>query len=112
MIYSRWRPDLGGYDYFETATRLGLGDDPPVPSLPRGTDIGVASTDIGRSVAGGALRHVGTGPTARGSILPISREGLSGFTDVAASVPLWAAVGVFGVGVAAALWAWNQRNKQ
>lgn len=111
MIYSRWRPDLGGYDYFQTPRRLGLGDDPPVPSLPRGTDIGVPSTDIGRS-AGAGLRHVGSGATARGSILPISRAGLSGIPDVLSRSPAWIAFAVFGVGVAAVVWTVRKESKQ
>lgn len=77
MIYSRWRPDVGGYDYFQSAERRGLGDDLPVPKLNGGTAIGVASTDIGRP-APGALHPAGSGPVAKGSILPLSRQGLSG----------------------------------
>ncbi len=103
MIYSRWRPDTGGYDYFSTPARLGLGDDPPIPSLPRGTDIGVASTDIGRSAPGG-MTHIGTGPTARGSILPLSRDGLSGVADIIGRVSPWVAFGIFAVGVGAVAW--------
>jgi hypothetical protein len=77
MIYSRWRPDVGGYDYFQSAERRGLGDDLPVPKLSGGTAIGVASTDIGRP-SPGALHPAGNGPVAKGSILPLSRQGLSG----------------------------------
>lgn len=111
MIYSRWRPDIGGYDYFSSPARLGLGDDLPVPSLPRGTDIGVASTDIGRPAPTG-LAHTGTGPTPRGSILPLSRDGLSGVGDVMSKVPLWVAFGVFGVGVAAAIWTLKKGQRR
>lgn len=75
MIYSRWRPDRGGYDYYESGERRGLGDDLPVPDMPMGTAIGVASTDIGR-VPSGSVRHVGSGAVARGSLMPISRAGL------------------------------------
>jgi hypothetical protein len=111
MIYSRWRPDIGGYDYFSAPARLGLGDDLPIPTLPRGTDIGVASTDIGRPAPSG-LSHIGTGPTPRGSILPLSRDGLSGVAGMMGGVPLWVALGVFGVGVAAVMWKLKTGKKQ
>ena len=77
MKYSRWRPDTGGYDYFEAADRFGLGDDLPVPRLTGGTDIGIASTDIGRNPIA-ATRPAGSGRTPQGSIMPLSRQGLSG----------------------------------
>lgn len=96
MIYSRWRPDRGGYDYFESAERLGIGDDLPTPTLPGGTHLGVPSTDAGR-VPGGALRRVGSGPVARGSILPLSRAGLTGLGltfDATSPAGLLAALGV------------------
>lgn len=111
MIYSRWRPAVGGYEYFEAPSRLGLGDDLPVPSLPSGTAIGVASTDIGRPAAAG-LRPAGSGATARGSILPLSRDGLSGIADVVGRAPMWAAAGVVGIGIAASLWWLHKRRTQ
>lgn len=77
MVYSRWRPDKGGYDYFEASERRGLGDDMPVPQLTIASELGVASTDAGRSANGG-LRHAGAGPLPRGAILPLSRSGLAG----------------------------------
>ncbi len=110
MIYSRWRPAVGGYDYFEAPNQIGLGDDLPVPSLPSGTAIGVASTDIGRPAAPG-MRRTGSGATARGSIMPLSRDGLSGITDVVSGVPMWAAVSVCGAGIAAALWVLHKGRK-
>lgn len=88
MIYSRWRPDRGGYDYFESTERRPLGDDLPVPRLlPMGA-LGVASTDIGRRVPAGA-RYVGSGELARGSITPLSRSGLSGVVTFFQSIPTW-----------------------
>jgi hypothetical protein len=77
MIYSRWRPDRGGYDYYESDERFGLGDDLPVPSLPAGTSIGVASVDAGRRPSKATVA-AGSGPLARGMILPTSRAGLEG----------------------------------
>jgi hypothetical protein len=77
MIYSRWRPDKGGYDYFETSERYGLGDDLPVPKLSASSAIGVASVDAGR-VPPTHARFVGSGRYAKGMIMPTSRAGLSG----------------------------------
>ena len=104
MKYSRWRPDTGGYDYFEGSERFGLGDDLPVPKLHGGTDIGVASTDIGRTATTG-LRPAGSGPTPQGSIMPLSRQGLSGGLFEAMNLlPWWVPAGVLAVGVAAVFW--------
>jgi len=75
VIYSRWRPD-GGYDYYETPERRGLGDDLPVPRLRAVGPIGVPSTDAGRPLPSDA-RVVGRGALARGSIAPLDRGGLS-----------------------------------
>jgi len=104
VIYSRWRPDTGGYDYFEASERRGLGDDLPTPKLPAGTDIGVASTDIGRP-APGPLRPAGSGPVAKGSILPLSRQGLSGgpFSALSAA-PWWATAALIGLSAGVIYW--------
>lgn len=80
MIYSRWRADGSGYDYFETPERRGLGDDLPVPYLPSSSPLGVASTDIGRALPANA-RPLGSGKLPRGMIAPLSRAGLSGVPD-------------------------------
>jgi len=77
MIYSQWLPDRGGYAYYESSERRGLGDDLPVPRLRSTTALGVASTDIGRPLPLGA-KIIGYGPVARGSIVPFDRSGLSG----------------------------------
>lgn len=78
MIYSRWRPDKGGFDYFETPERFGMGDDLPTPSLPMGTALGVSSVLAGRVPRSSPLTPVGHGKEARGMIMPTSREGLQG----------------------------------
>lgn len=89
MIYSRWRPDKGGYDYFESSERYGLGDDLPVPRLPAGTSIGVSSVLAGRvPPAGVALRPLGSGAFARGMVMPTSRAGLQGLGFMGA-LPVW-----------------------
>jgi hypothetical protein len=78
VIFSRWRPDTGGYDYFDSpSTRYGLGDDLPVPRLPQVSELGAASTDIGRPMPADA-RLVGSGPIARGMIAPMNKSGLKG----------------------------------
>lgn len=91
MIYSRWRPDRGGYDYFESSERRGLGDDMPVPRLLAVNSLGAASTEVGRRTSNG-LRYVGSGEIARGAIMPLSRTGLSGLTTIFDAVPTWVLV--------------------
>jgi hypothetical protein len=65
VIYSRWDPSGGYYDYFEGDERPGINDDLPEPNLPRGTEIGVPSTDCGRPVPDGAA-YLGSGEWAVG----------------------------------------------
>jgi len=78
MIFSRWRPDTGGYDYFDSpSTRFGLGDDLPVPRLPKTSPLGTASTDIGRAIPDDG-KLIGSGPIARGMIAPMDKSGLMG----------------------------------
>lgn len=79
MIYSSWRPDKGGYNYFETAERRGYGDDLPVPRLRPRSPIGVASTSIGRTPKG-PLQPAGSGALAKGCILPLDRSNLKGLS--------------------------------
>lgn len=104
MIYSRWRPDTGGYDYYEVSERRGFGDDLPVPR--RGFSshpIGTSSVKLGRSPAG-QKRHVGFGPLARGMVLPVSTSGLSALPLVDRLGPLVIGVLAFVGGVAFADW--------
>jgi hypothetical protein len=102
VIYSRWRPDRGGYDYFESRERYGLGDDLPVPTLSGSSAIGVSSITAGRT-ARGPLVPVGSGPTARGMILPTSRDGLRGL-GVLGATPVTLIYGGVGV-IIGFLWA-------
>jgi hypothetical protein len=78
VIYSRWRPDKGGYDYFESGERFGLGDDLPTPTLTGGTVIGVSSITAGRLPKNGSLTPAGSGAWAKGMIMPTSKDGLQG----------------------------------
>lgn len=78
MIFSRWRPDTGGYDYFDSpSTRYGLGDDLPVPRLDTVAGVGAPSTDIGRDMPLDA-KLIGSGPLARGMVAPMNKAGLTG----------------------------------
>jgi hypothetical protein len=70
MIYSRWRPDVGGYDYFEDARTLNLNDDLDTPSLPRGTPLGVPSIECGRPIPADAV-HAGEGDVVIGVVSPV-----------------------------------------
>lgn len=81
MIYSQWNAD-GGYTYYATGDRRALGADLPTPRLPTTSEIGVASTEIGRALPPGAQR-VGSGPMARGQIVPMSRAGVLGAVNFA-----------------------------
>ncbi len=87
MLYSKWLPDRGGYAYFESAEKLGLGDDLPVPSFRATSPIGVASTEVGRRMPAGA-RLVGYGDLARGSVVPLDRSMLSGALGALTSEPV------------------------
>jgi len=95
MIYSKWKPSEGGYDYFEAPERdIPLGDDLPVPSMPKGTDIGVSSTEAGRPMPPGA-KFKGSGKDAIGLIAPAKKTALHGVTDAIPNTYLYMAVGVF-----------------
>lgn len=93
MIYSQWRPDKGGYDYFESGERFGLGDDLPAPKLSGTSEIGVSSITAGRLPKDGALVPAGSGPIARGMIMPTDRTGLQGL-GVLSSMGTWTLVGL------------------
>ena len=97
MIYSRWRAD-GGYGYFRSTKRYGLGDDLPTPRLQAVHAIGVPSTSIGRDMPADA-RWAGRGPLARGAIVPMDRSGMSGLGvlgTTAGNLALLTAAALFG----------------
>lgn len=93
MIYSQWVPDKGGYVYYETSERRGLGDDLPAPRLRRHSEIGVASTEVGRPLPLGA-KIIGYGPLARGCVVPMDRSVLSGLGSTQRDLPMAAFYGV------------------
>jgi hypothetical protein len=70
LIYSRWRPDRGGYDYFAAPGSQNINDDLPQPDLSPATKIGVPSIEAGRPVPSGAVR-AGSGDEPRGMIAPV-----------------------------------------
>ena len=80
MIFSVWKPD-GGYDYYETRQRHGIGDDLPDVQMPGEINgIGVPSQDVGRRLPPGA-RKIGHGAEPKGVMAPMERgqvRGLSG----------------------------------
>lgn len=75
-LYSRFRGDGSGYDYFESSERFGLGDDLAVPVLRSIGELGVPSTEAGR-LPRGKVRAAGRGPLARGHVMPLDRSSLS-----------------------------------
>ena len=104
MIYSRWRPDTGGYDYYAAAERRGLGDDLPVPRRGFSTNpIGTASVTLGRTPPG-RTKKVGMGSEARGMILPASSAGLAALPLTDRLGPLVIGTLAFFGGVAFADW--------
>lgn len=98
MIYSRWRPNTGGYDYFQANGDIPLANDLPIPSLPSGTKIGVASVDVGRRIPS-AAKYVGSGEKAKGMVSPISQSslGLGSVTTIMSAPFLWFAGGMLAV---------------
>lgn len=89
MIFSRWQPTTGGYDYYDSqSTRFGLGDDLPVPRFQTMNVLGLkvgCSTDIGRPLPSDATK-IGSGPLARGMVSPMDRVGGLGAIDFTSSV--------------------------
>jgi len=93
MIYSKWLPDKGGYAYYETSERRGLGDDLPTPRMTAASDLGVASTDAGRALPLGA-KLVGCGAVAKGCVTVLDRSGLNGLGGESASSVMLACAAV------------------
>lgn len=70
IVYSRWRPDDGSYDYFVANLVQNINDDLPAPELEPATKIGVPSIEAGRPIPSGA-RKAGSGDEAVGLIAPV-----------------------------------------
>ncbi len=108
MIYSEWQPD-GGYQYFETEQRHGIGDDLPnvvMPSVVNG--IGVPVQDVGRTVPGGA-KSLGFGAAPKGLMAPMARGnkmfGLSGVDGPSKAMIVLGGV-AFGMAIGYAVKRW------
>lgn len=87
MIFSRFDPENGEYDYFESPGALAaINDDLGAPGLPPpvssqlGREIGLPSTECGRAMPSGAT-HVGRGELAEGHITPPAHVKLSGYSS-------------------------------
>lgn len=101
MKYSSFRGDSGDYDIFECAAeRRGLADDMPPLAMKRSTPIGVASTLAGR-LAPGKLTPLGRSKLPVGSILPLSRAGLTSLGDSGSSMPSTSSILAFLLGMLA-----------
>lgn len=75
MIYSRWRPDVGGYDYFQDAVTHNLNDDLPEPQLRPASQIGIPSIEAGRPIPAAAV-WAGEGAKAVGLVAPVDAKAL------------------------------------
>lgn len=113
MIFSRWQPTTGGYDYYDSpSTRFGLGDDLPVPRFQTMNVLGLkigCSTDIGRPVPADAVK-MGSGTLARGMVAPMDRVAGSGIGAIDFSSSL--AKGVLCVVVALGVGFFIGRDKR
>jgi hypothetical protein len=109
MIYSAWRPDTGGFDYFEHSGAAGLSDDLPTPRMPRETPLGVPSVEAGRRVPSGSS-HIGDGDHAVGMVAPADIGRLGGVAEDGDSSPAWWFLA--GAAAVAAVWAvdWSRRR--
>jgi hypothetical protein len=104
MIFSAWRPD-GGYDYYLSGQRHGIGDDLPEVSMP-GTinGIGVPAQDVGRPIPPDA-RKIGEGAVPRGVMAPMERSQVRGLQGTSEGFPaIGYANAIFFIIVGAVLW--------
>ena len=114
MLYSRFDPVAGHYDYYEAGSPLAaLNDDLPVPAMPRkvagkGHAIGLPSVECGRPIPAGAT-HVGTGQFAEGHIAPPAGVRLEG-TSVTGSWAMDIASFIAGAAAVGAIWLmWGRK---
>lgn len=101
-IYSRWKPDTGGYEYLQAPGSFNINDDLPSPVLQAATKIGVPSIEAGRPVPPGS-KIVGEGDVAVGLIAPVDEarlvrrtRSLAGLDGAPPSTVLWVVAGVAG----------------
>lgn len=99
IVYSRWDPSGGYYDYFEADQSPGINDDLPIPNLPPATELGVPSTECGRPLPAGAV-HVGSGLWAEGLMaVPAGVEQLGQSSTLAGASTSWLILGAGAVGL-------------
>lgn len=109
LLYSRWRPETGGYDYFESdETPEPLGNDLPMPKLVPVGGIGVPSVEAGRTLPDSAV-YVGSGGAAQGVIARTVNNGttIGALTRITTSPVACFAAGAALVGV---LWFVTSRK--
>lgn len=66
MVYSKWRPDLQHYEYYQDS--LGVSDDGPIPKAKGVSQYGAALGDISWKLPAG-VKYVGTGTQAKGIVV-------------------------------------------
>ena len=114
MIYSEWKPDTGGFIYYEADETQNINDDLPAPDLRSASKIGVPSIEAGRPLPGGT-KVVGEGDVAVGIIAPVhpsrivrrtrslAGESVSGAVQMQS---LWVAAGA---GAILIWWIWKNK---
>lgn len=113
MIYSEWKPDTGGFIYYEANEAQNINDDLPAPELRAASKIGVPSIEAGRPLPSGA-RVVGEGDVAVGMIAPVNpsrivrrTRSLAGVAEAMQMQSVWV-----GIGAATILvwWVWKSNR--
>jgi len=86
VIYSRWRPEGDGYDYFDVDEVVNINDDLPTPDLREAGRLGVPSIEAGRPIPAGAS-WVGNGDDAIGLVAPVDSRRLVSRSHIGALEP-------------------------
>lgn len=113
MLYSRFDPVDGRYDYFEGGGPLAaINDDLPTPHMPppvggKGSQIGLPSVECGREVPSGAT-HVGRGEWAEGHVTPPSHVRLAG-TETNRPWQFEVLSFLAGAGAIGLVWLWSRK---
>ncbi len=113
MIYSEWKPDTGGFIYYEADETQNINDDLPAPELRAASKIGVPSIEAGRPLPSGA-KVVGEGDVAVGIIAPVNparivrrTRSLAGVAEAVQMQSLWVAAGA---GAILLWWVWKNKS--
>ncbi len=90
--FSQWQPD-GSYRYYDAPGHMApLGDDMPSVHAVEVNGIGFPSSEYGQKLPTGA-RYAGTGPEAKGIVVPMDHSRLSGVPSFTASPVFWMLLG-------------------